>query len=387
MKLRILTFMLLGAIGSTASGEWEKHVVLEAAGGAINSAVANDFDGDGHIDILSSHGGNVVLLRGPDWKPYVVHVFSPEHSRNRPRPACIHSCLLDVDRDGDMDFCGSNLTLFWLECPDEPFSGKPWIYRTIDDELLGTHCLITDDVNRDGKPDLIANSFRPTQTDFPNSIAWLETPSDKNGRWKRHIFADRDAPGGSHYMGLGDMNRDGRPDIACAAKGGEKFPGGEWFAWWEQPADPSVPWKKHLLAEGEVGATNILPVDLDGDGHLDFAASRGHGQGVLWFRGPEFGRVEIDPVIEKPHCLIIDDLDRDGDPDIATVGSEPDGKAVWYENDGKASFKRHDIAAGQGSYDLRTVDMDGDGDSDLLVAGHNSNNIVWFENPSVAAYR
>ena len=33
------------------------------------------------------------------------------------------------------------------------------------------------------------------------------------------------------------------------------------------------------------------------------------------------------------------------------------------------------------SYDTRAIDMDGDGDLDVLIAGHTSNNVVWFENP------
>ena len=139
---------------------------------------------------------------------------------------------MDVDEDGDLDFCGSNNTVFWLECPDDPFSGQPWTYRTIDDEILGTHCLITGDVDRDGRVDLIANSGRPPgKTAFPNSLAWLSAPKNVHTatHWNRHIFADRDAPGGSHYTGFGDINQDGRPDIACAAKGGEGFPNGEWF--------------------------------------------------------------------------------------------------------------------------------------------------------------
>lgn len=383
MKITSICLLLLVAVSGRALADWNKHVVVENAGSMINSVVANDFDRDGHMDILASYENGVKLLRGPDWKAITIHVFSPESSRNKPRAACIHSCLMDVDGDGAQDFCGSNLTVFWLECPDDPCSGKPWVYRTIDDEILGTHCLITGDVDRDGRVDLIANSFRDTQTKFPNSITWLQTPKRprSSAPWKRNVFADRDAPGGNHYMGFGDVNKDGRPDIACGAKGGEKFPGGEWFAWWEQPKDPSMPWKKHILAEKQVGATNILPVDLNADGHVDYVASRGHGMGVLWFKGPAFELIEIDPLIARPHCLAVADFDLDGDPDLTTCGSEIDGDVVWYENDGSAGFVRHDVGAEQSSYDVRATDMDGDGDYDLLHAGHKNKNIIWYENP------
>ena len=54
---------------------------------------------------------------------------------------------------------------------------------------------------------------------------------------------------------------------------------------------------------------------------------------------------------------------------------------MWYENNGKGSFTRHTLDEGQRSYDLRTIDMDGDGDLDLLNAGQGSANVVWYENP------
>lgn len=141
---------------------WKKHIVVRPGSGDINSAVANDFDGDGHKDVIASYGGKVKLHRGPHWEPTVIHEFRAGLSRNRPRANCIHSCLLDVDGDGDSDFIGSNLTVFWLECPDDPFGGSEWTYHTLDDEILGTHCVITGDVNLDGKEDLIANSFPKT---------------------------------------------------------------------------------------------------------------------------------------------------------------------------------------------------------------------------------
>ena len=368
---------------ANSSTGWKKHVVLPESRSQINSAVANDFDSDGHIDIISSFDGRVVLFKGPDWTQHTLHVIKPGLSRNKPRPSCIHSCLMDIDQDGDLDFCGSNLTVFWLECPADPCSGQPWTYRTIDDEILGTHCLISGDVNQDGKPDLIANSGRDqTTTSVPNSLTWLEVPSSPHTakHWIRHVFADGDAPGASHYTGIADINGDGIPDISCGAKGGEAFPNGEWFAWWEQPADGSVPWKKHLLSDQHPGATNIHPVEVNGDKHMDLVATRGHDRGVLWFKGPDFREFTIDPNILGPHCLATVDLDDDGDIDLATCGRASDGTAIWYQNDGQGHFTPHVIDVDQSSYDIRAIDMDGDGDLDLLIAGHDSMNLVWCEN-------
>ncbi|MDV6031504.1 MAG: prolyl oligopeptidase family serine peptidase [Phycisphaera sp. RhM] len=308
--------------GVGSSTEWRKHIVVSDATSMINSAVSNDFDNDGSIDILSSCDGRAVLLKGPDWNPRTIYVFGEGRSRNKPRTNCIHSCLMDIDQDGDLDFCDSNNTVFWLECPDDPFANKHWVYRNVDDEILGTHCLIT-----------------------------------------------------------GDVNQDGRPDIWCAAKGGEGFPGGEWFAWWEQPSDATDLWTKHVLSAYQPGATNIHPVRVDQDQHVDFVATRGHDQGVLWFKGPDFEAFEIDSGIRGPHCLATVDLDGDGDIDIATCGRDVDGVAVWYENSGDGQFTKHRIGVDQGAYDIRATDMDGDGDLDLLIAGHTSRNIVWFENP------
>ena len=396
MGIHSPTLLLASLLLSQLSvlGEWEKHVIVQGKG-SMNVAVAADFDQDGHIDAMTSFSDGVTVFRGPDWKTsrQVTRFKDAYEGERKIRSGCIHGCLLDVDQDGDQDFVGSNQMVFWLECPDKPFE-QDWTFRVIDEQILGTHCLITGDVDQDGKLDLIANSGRSENTAFPNSIVWLQAPANpKSGTpWTRHVFADKDAPGGSHYMGFGDVNRDGLPDIACGAKGGEKFPGGEWFAFWEQGRDGKSPWKKRILSDRQPGASNILPGDLDGDGLVDYLASRGHGKGVFWFKAeansikggkfsPDFTPIEIDPTIERPHSLALADFDRDGDMDAATCGSLVTGEAVWYENDGKGKFTRHLLGKNQGSYDLRTVDMDGDEDLDVLIAGHFSSNLVWYENP------
>ena len=378
-----------------ADQPWKKHIVQSNKGvrSGINSAVTGDFNRDGKLDIIMTFDGQVVVYPGPDYtRKFVVHRFSKDGKRIN--GSCIHSTVMDVDGDGDSDLIGSKNAVFWLETPNKDALSKQWVRREVDTQIQGTHCLITGDVDRDGKLDLIANSGQTAaRTTVPESVTWLKIPNKPHTakHWIRNVFADRDAPGASHYMGFGDVNGDGLPDISCAAKGGERFPGGEWFAWWQQPKDPTKPWKKHLLAEKEVGATNIHPVDVNGDGQMDFIATRGHGQGVLWFKGkspaskggvPIFELIDIDKGIAGPHCLVTIDMDADGDTDFVTCGKEVDGIAAWYENDGKGKFTKHVIGKDQGSYDIRAVDLDGDKDLDILIAGHGSRNVVWYENPS-----
>jgi hypothetical protein len=375
----LLVPALLGLPVTTCTAQdapvWKKHLVH--TGFHTNTAVAADFTGDGKVDIISNSGGKTRLFVAPDWKEIVIHA-DPKHG-------CIHSAVMDVDGDGDPDWIGARYSpglIFWLERPDKPLL-QPWTFHLVDDQVNGIHGLITGDVDRDGKPDLVANSAQPKGA-FPNSIAWFRVPNKPRTakRWERYVFAKGDAPGLSHYMGVGDVNGDGRPDIAAGAKGGptDVAKTGDWFAWWEAPADPRKPWKKHLISAKQPGATNIHPADVNGDGKVDFIASRGHGRGVVWFEAPRWKEHVIHPTLKEPHALVVADLDGDGDLDAATC-AYGDRIAAWFENDGKGNFKTHVVGRDQAAYDIRAVDLDGDGDLDLLIAGQRSKNVVWYQNP------
>ena len=367
-----------GDENGTAAGshsEWKKHVVH--TGFQTATAVVANFTGDGKPDIISNSAGKTRLFVAPDWKEIVLN-DDPQHH-------CIHSEVLDVDGDGDPDYIGARYQpglIFWLERPDKPLTQR-WRYHLVDDQVNGIHGLMTGDVDQDGKLDLLANSAQPKKP-FPNSLAWLRIPKSPRAaeRWERYIFADKDASGLSHYLGFGDVNGDGRPDACSAAKGGPSaVPGtGNWFAWWEAPKDPRKAWKKHLMPDDQPGATNIHPADVNGDGKVDFIASRGHGKGVIWFEAPDWTLHEIHPTIQEPHSLVVIDMDDDGDIDAATCafGSQ---LAAWYENDGKGNFTTHIVGREQESYDIRAVDLDGDDDLDLIIGGRGSKNVVWYENP------
>lgn len=370
MPTRLPFCILLLSLAASAAEPWPKHVVAE--GFMSQTAVAHDFTGDGLPDVIADAHGETHLYVAPDWKKVVI-----QKGHNT-----IHSEVVDVDGDGDADYIGAVYSpgpVFWLEQPKNG-AAEPWNFRIVDDKVNGTHGLIAGDVDGDGKLDLVGNSAQP-KDDFPNSIVWWEIPSDPAAadEWPRHIIADQDAPGLSHYMGIGDIDGDGTVDVSAAGK--DAPAGGNWFAWWKQPKDHSTPWLKRTIAVNELGATNIMPADLNGDGATDLFATRGHGRGVLWFEGPgpDFTKHEIDPDLVGPHDLALGDVDGDGDVDAATCGK--DSKvAKWYENDGKGGFTAHIIAADQAVYDIRLVDMDNDLDLDVLIAGQLSNNVVWYEN-------
>lgn len=370
--------VLLLACCSADAQTWKKHVVTEQ--GHCNTAVALDANGDGLQDIVASYNGTVSLLIAPDWKQETVLHRFPDG-----RGACIHSAVLDVDRDGDLDWAGAlaHRHPFWLENPGpDSASADTWAPRVIDPLITGIHCLRAADIDNDGHDDLIINNFEP-EKGLKDSIAWLRVPKDPHtsNQWERYVFADGDARGGSHYMGAGDIDGDGWKEIAVGAKG-KPFADGNWFAFWTNPGADGVRgrWKKTMLAEDQLAATNILPADVNGDGRTDWLATRGHSAGVLWFENPDWTIHEIDADIKQPHSLTVADYDQDGDLDAASCGYESEWLR-WYENDGQGVFRIHTIDNAQQSYHLSTVDMDGDGDLDLLNAGRGSKNVVWYENP------
>lgn len=367
--------LLVGSSSLWAEELWRKHLVHE--GLHTNTVVAGDFTKDGKPDIISNSGSKTRLFVGPNWQEVILaegkgHDF-------------IHSEFFDVDGDGDLDWIGARYQpgwVAWLEQPEKPLE-QTWTLRLVDDQVNGVHGLLKGDIDGDGRFDLIANSAQPLAP-FPNSAVWLRVPKAPHAvdRWERFIFADKDAPGLSHYFGVGDVNGDGRPDISLAAKGGPQAePGsGEWFAWWEAPLDRTKPWAKRRIAERQPGATNIQPADINGDGKADFVATRGHGRGVIWFEAPTWREHAIHETLLEPHSLVVVDMDGDGDMDAATC-AYGDRQAFWFENDGRGRFTSHLFAVDQAAYDIRAVDLDQDGDLDLLIAGQLSKNVAWYENP------
>jgi hypothetical protein len=80
------------------------------------------------------------------------------------------------------------------------------------------------------------------------------------------------------------------------------------------------------------------------------------------------------------HSVYVVDLDGDGDMDVLGA-AEDDDDIAWFENDGSQNFTEHTI---ESDFDAASivyaVDLDRDGDMDVLGAAWRDDDIAWFEN-------
>ena len=78
--------------------------------------------------------------------------------------------------------------------------------------------------------------------------------------------------------------------------------------------------------------------------------------------------------------LVIVDLDGDGDQDVLTAAFDNDTIA-WQENDGSQNFTNHTITtSADGATSVFASDVDGDGDMDVLSSSWHDDKIAWYEN-------
>ncbi len=242
------------------------------------------------------------------------------------------------------------------------------------------------DLDGDGDLDLTSADALPH-----NCLYWFE--NDGKGQFTRH-FIQKDDPNRLERHAIGDIDRDGDPDVVIVKNlDGDLL----WFENSGKPRDGRL-WKRHVITKGGIpGAYDVAVADLDGDGDLDVAASGWRlGNQFAWFENDgtpkdgQWAKHIIEANIAETRTIRAADFDGDGDLDL--LGTAPGANQVmWYENGGKPAtqpWKKHVIDRPVRPMHGEPVDMDGDGDLDVVMATgmsapkttKNSHEVVWYEN-------
>ena len=181
-----------------------------------------------------------------------------------------------------------------------------------------------------------------------------------------------------------DMDGDGDIDILGAGRDAGDI------SWWENDGTPNNnTWTEYVVDASFIQASSVYATDMDGDGDVDIIGSAYGARDIAWWindgnpKQASWTKYTVDAEFEGAYSAYAIDMDGDGDVDI--LGTSYGASDVsWWENDGTPNndnWTEHQVDAQfNGAYCVRPKDMDNDGDIDLVAAAYNTDDISWWEN-------
>ncbi len=273
---------------------------------------------------------------------------------------------IDLDLDGDVDVVsGSN-----------EGDGISW-YENNGNEIFVSHIVSFEetyvfpiDLDSDGDIDIVSSDDYPVA-----KISWYENDGDENFVEHSVITSRKKI----RYVFPVDLDSDGDIDMVSSGADTE-------LAWYENDGNEGF-LEYNITFPKCWGSGDISVADLNSDGYLDILAAHGYygvfqNATVVWYENDRESNFVERIILSVPEGGIIEnavDLDSDGDIDVV-VSFWSGNRLEWYENDGSGNFSAHDIEGSEAGTSGYFSDLDSDGDMDMIFVGGSRSGIVWYEN-------
>jgi hypothetical protein len=175
--------------------------------------------------------------------------------------------------------------------------------------------------------------------------------------------------GSSESAAICDINGDGKLDIVS----GEN--------WYEAPK-----WTKHHFRDiyytnNYIDDLSTVPLDVDGDGHVDLVTVGWFSKKVAWWHNPgrtggQWTEHTIDQGYPVEFAELVD-LNNDGKAnEVLPEFGDLKAPLAWYERDGHGGMTKHVVHATSMGHGIGAGDVNGDGRNDILTPNG------WLEAPA-----
>jgi hypothetical protein len=246
------------------TGAWQRHTIDGAIDSFNHDLAYGDIDGDQEGEIVSLYVGNDGIVWYDTPANPAVDSWPQTTILSAVSDPSVGLALGDIDRDLDLDVIASNK---WYERPAVP-TNPNWTERTIAPDPVQN--VFSYDVNGDNRLDVVmAEGFV-----YPDGrVMWAEAPADpKTESWTVHeVAGDLDGP---ENIWAGNLDGDGNTDIVTGEMGTSTGFGDSDsnLIVFEEVSSSGLSWTTQVVAENVGVSARINPVDINGDGSIDFTA-------------------------------------------------------------------------------------------------------------------